>query len=515
MEKESILLLFPEATDIQIKAFIKYQDKFNLTLENLKCLNPNCNQMKKWFNTTKGFAHTCGNQECQIITKEMRYKTGSDKAKQTFLTKYGVSNPSQLESVKIAKKETCLKNSGFDHNMKNPDHIKKREKTSLIKYGVSNPSKLESVKSKLRSKPFKHQSHIFNLNDWNNPVVWKRFINDDFKFDYVSACLYFNCKPVACYNQLKKLKIYFKKWNNTSLYEKHICEFVKTIIPNDTIQENIRIPNINEIDIFIPDKRIAIEYNGIYWHSYCPNHATSRNQSDLNYCKNRHLYKTNECLKQDIRLFHIFENEWLNPNKQLIWKSILENALGKSIRLGARKCELKSVPKKDIRHFLEENHLQGYGVSPIAYGLYYKNELVSLMTFASGKGRMDSKTDWELVRFCNKRGYNIQGAASRLLKAFRTKYPGSIKSYANRRWSDGNLYRQLGFQELGISAPNHFYWLDNILDLKSRQKFQKHKQSNILINFDQNKRAIENMINSGYKIIWDSGNYVFILKKEE
>jgi hypothetical protein len=275
-------------------------------------------------------------------------------------------------------------------------------------------------------------------------------------------------------------------------------------VKNDRIQLKGK-----EIDFYLPFYKIGIEINGLYWHSYNAKTKIIKRKDEYKYSHNQ---KTDACQAEGIQLFHIFENECYS--KLEIWKSVIVNALGKSKRLGARKCILKPVPKKDIRPFLEENHLQGYANSPIAYGLYYEDELYSLMTFASGKGRMDKNTDWELIRFCNKKGYNVQGAASRLLKAFRADHPGSIKSYANRRWSNGNLYRALGFKELGISEPNHFYWHlnDSSLHLHARQSFQKHKQSNKLEIFDPNKTALDNMIINRYTILWDSGNYNFILE---
>ena len=67
-------------------------------------------------------------------------------------------------------------------------------------------------------------------------------------------------------------------------------------------------------------------------------------------------------------------------------------------------------------------------------GLYFNDELLSLMTF--GKSRFSKNTEWELLRFCNKLGYHIPGAAGKLLKYFEKNWhPMSLISYADRRWS--------------------------------------------------------------------------------
>jgi hypothetical protein len=173
----------------------------------------------------------------------------------------------------------------------------------------------------------------------------------------------------------------------------------------------------------------------------------------------------------------------------------------------ARKCEIKEVDSKASKEFQEENHIQGAVNSKFNLGLYFENELVSLMTF--GKCRFDKKHEWELLRFCNKLGYHIPGGASRLLKFFEKNYkPKSLVSYADRRWSQGKVYEKLGFTFSHASAPNYWYWKDAQY-LESRIKYQKHKLKNLLEAFDENKTEVENMKANGYNRIFDCGNLVY------
>lgn len=153
------------------------------------------------------------------------------------------------------------------------------------------------------------------------------------------------------------------------------------------------------------------------------------------------------------------------------------------------------------------NHIQGGVHSSINLGLYYDDELISLMTFS--KPRFNKKYEWELVRFCNKIGYHVPGAASRLLKHFERQYnPKSIISYADRRWSKGNLYSKIGFKQVSTSKPNYWYIVDG--ELESRVKYQKHKLNSILEHFDSSKSEWENMKDNGYNRIFDCGNLVFL-----
>ncbi|MCQ2209139.1 MAG: hypothetical protein MJZ34_02495 [Paludibacteraceae bacterium] len=249
-----------------------------------------------------------------------------------------------------------------------------------------------------------------------------------------------------------------------------------------------------ELDIYLPKQQIAIEFDGLYWHS----------NIDPNY----HVNKTNACEARGIHLFHIFENEWLDPIKRNIWKSVLTNALGLSKHVYARQCEIHQVTigSKD---FLVENHLQGHCISSINYGLYLNDELVSLMTF--GKSRFDSNYDYELLRFCCKKGLTVIGGASKLLKHFRADYPGTIVSYANRRWSKGHLYETLGFTKCGITEPNYYFTKD-CYTLLSRYTCMKQKLPGLLGDaFNKNLTAYQNMVTNGYRIVYDCGNIKYIL----
>lgn len=116
------------------------------------------------------------------------------------------------------------------------------------------------------------------------------------------------------------------------------------------------------------------------------------------------------------------------------------------------------------------------------------------MTF--GKPRFNKNYEWEMIRFCNKRNYNVVGAASKLLKYFISVYkPKSIISYADAKYSNGNLYKKIGFTYIGKSSPNYFYFKNN--KILGRIQCQKHKLNNILENFDENKTEIQNMVENG------------------
>ncbi|QPX63106.1 putative homing endonuclease [Campylobacter phage F336] len=273
-----------------------------------------------------------------------------------------------------------------------------------------------------------------------------------------------------------------------SSFEKEMSELLGNYIEND-----YSILGDKELDFYLPDHNLAIECNGDYWHS-------ESNGKDKNY----HLDKTERCKEKGIQLLHIFESSWIE--KKEIWTSIINNKLGKSNKIMARKCVIKEVPKTEEKEFLDINHLQGFTGSSICYGLYYQDELVCLMSF--GKPRFTGKYDWELIRLCTKKNTNVIGGASKLLSYFHKNNKGSLISYSDRLYSDGSIYLKLGFTFSHYSSPGYYYFKNN--KTHSRQQFMKHKLKDKLERFDPNLTESENMKVNGYNRVWDCGQGVWV-----
>lgn len=263
-----------------------------------------------------------------------------------------------------------------------------------------------------------------------------------------------------------------------------------------------------ELDI-LTDK-FAVEYDGQTFHSFGINsHPPLNNfkQEDSN-C---HLEKTELCEAEGVQLFRIFSSEWID--KSDIWKSILMSKMNATNRIFARKCEVKGVNNSVARSFVEKNHLQGHVNASINIGLFYNDELVSLMTFGKvRRSKWKGDKNYELYRFCTKLNMTVVGGGSKLIKYFERKYqPNLLMSYANRRWSQGNVYEKLGFEFKYNTKPNYFYFKGgDDAKLLSREQFQKHKLSDKLNVFDPNLTETENMYNNGYRKIYDCGNKVFV-----
>lgn len=393
---------------------------------------------------------------------------------------------------------------------KNVDKEEQKNKNKKISNSVNifnSTLSSEEKSEKYRNKELRYTSYSNFENLFSNLtllVTEKEF----YKRRYIDV----KCKKCSNTWQITKSTAYCRvECKKCNPYKKHKqqSELFNTINEkiNFKAKENSKSLLLNkEIDILIEDYNLAIEFNGLLPHSSGNSKVHYYNRKiDTNY----HLIKTELCEEKEFQLFHIFEDEYVNLTKRKIWLSMINNKLNLNDRIFARKCSIELVNTKDKNLFLEQNHLQGSCNSKINIGLYYNKELVQLITF--GKSRFNKNIEYELIRLCSKINFNIIGGASKLLKYFELNYkPKSLISYANRRWSTGSLYDKLGFTFINNSKPNHFYFKVNDNVLIPRTQFMKHKLKDKLEFFDENISGIQNMLNNNYRIIYDSGNKVYI-----
>lgn len=271
--------------------------------------------------------------------------------------------------------------------------------------------------------------------------------------------------------------------------------FVQSLGVKTIHNKHLIIPP-HEIDIAVPDAKVAIEYNGLWFH-------TEEAGKDRRY----HLAKTEACEAIGWRLLHVLEDEW--KFKRPIVESRIANLLGFSRRkIGARACTLVKLSHSEHMDFMNRNHIQGGHAASAAYGLKYGDEIVASMTFSVPRmaiGNLDA--GYELLRFASALWTNVPGAASRLLAAFRSEHPGEpVLSYADRRWSIGGIYEQLGFTKLRVSEPS--YWYVDHLKRFHRSNFVRHK---IVSGPEDTRTEAEIMASRGFSRLWDCGTLVYRL----
>lgn len=298
--------------------------------------------------------------------------------------------------------------------------------------------------------------------------------------------------------KIRESNSYERKIKKISKEEHTLFEYVSSIYSGEIIQSNRSILNGKELDLYIPDIKLAIEYNGLYSHQYRPTEIKESLIKDRTY----HLNKTIDCKKKGIQLLQFYSDEWLNKNE--IVKSIISSKMNLNEKIFARNCEKIIIDTFTKNHFLNQNHIQGEDKSKIKLGLSYKNELVCLMTFT--KSRFNKNYIWELSRFSNKIGISVVGGFSRLMKWFRENYDGNIVSYADRRYSNGNVYIRNGFSLIKINSPSYYYVDKNYNQRYNRMKFQKK----LIGAYDCTE--FEKAREMGYNKIFDCGTICFGLE---
>ena len=296
-----------------------------------------------------------------------------------------------------------------------------------------------------------------------------------------------------------------KCFNNVSSGEQEMFEFVRDALPAGTLilQSNRKEIYPYELDIFVPALKVAIEFNGTYWHS------------ELYKRKDSHVKKQKKCLQNGIQLIQVTEHAWTNHKQKV--KGMLRAKLGVcSERVFARKCEVREVSKAAADKLLNDVHMQGTTRASLRLGLYQADRLLGVMTF--GRPRFTKGRDWELIRLCFAHDVVVVGGSGKLWKHFERNHLGpdeSVVTYANLMWSLGCVYERLGFELERASEPGYvWYCKKNLRPPLQRYKTQKHKLGELLGDvFDKKKTEIENMHNAGYVRVYDCGNLVFGYRK--
>lgn len=291
--------------------------------------------------------------------------------------------------------------------------------------------------------------------------------------------------------------------SGSSVQEKKLYNHIRRLCDKYgyTIQKGNRaILEGMEIDIFIPELKLGIEFNGSYWHSAI--------YKDKNY----HYNKSYNCAKQGYRLIHIFDYElWdrddvilnyiddiINPNKKVI---------------NARDCVIKILSTDEVKEFLERNHIQGYTQSQINLGLSYKGKNVGVMTFS--RPRFSGNADCELIRLCFEHGVIVNGGAQKLFKYAVASFKGvnSIITYCDISKFTGGIYHKLGFEFNGITEPN-YKWVSTSKK-QSLSRYQTTKSSLIAKGLgDINESEDDIMSDMGYYKVYDCGNSRYIWKRD-
>ena len=413
----------------------------------------------------------------------------------TSMSLYGVINNAQTPAALAAHKELYLDAGRVAKITEHTKSIKlerygsetynnreKAEGTCLEKYGFKNTWSLTAEKQNPNLELLRDKNKLADL----FPRMSVQEIADAYKFHAQTVYHYLNKHGFRePYKSTFEQEIIFYL---NSLGITHILTNKRTIIGK-------------ELDIYLPDHNLAIEYNGIWWHHDKIPHIT----------KSYHRDKFIECEKKGIELFTIFSDSW--EKKKDIWKNKIKSKLGLiTEKVYARNTTIIELTSADTRVILDNNHVQGYSTSQYCYGLTYNNEIIAVMTFSNkraGIGKDRGPDTYELVRYVTSK--TVIGGASKLLKNFiKTRLPFSVYSYSDNQYSVGNLYKTLGFTLEKDNLAGYKYYDPTEKKVYHRFNFAKH----ILIKhgFDPSKTEFEIMNERGFLRIWDCGTRTWVLR---
>jgi hypothetical protein len=402
--------------------------------------------------------------ENPLLSKQIK-----DKAKQTNKERYGAEYVLQSKEGQLTFKQTCLEKYGVTNPLQSTTIKTKRKNNNQIKYGVDNPSQLNLLPDtllKLKNCDWLYTQHI---------ILKKSLLR-------ISNELCCNDLTVGNYlhNHNIPTQIY-----SISIGESEVSQFITS--HNIQIEHNNRtIISPLELDLYIPTHNLAIEYCGLYWHS------DTHSRIDNNYHKRKH----DLCANKGIQLITIFEDEWQQKQEQV--KQKLLSLLNKDNRnsVYARKTHIVLVSNKNKQLFFENNHIQGNGPGSINIGLEYEGTLVACMSF------IKQKEQHYLNRYAT--SCRVPGGFSKLLKYFQHNYEWKkVISFADLRWSNGNLYEKTGWKLDSVLPPDYSYIRNN--ERIHKFNYRRKNLPRLLEHFNLELSERENCNNNGILRIWDCG----------
>lgn len=436
------------------------------------------------------------------------------KAKETWKNNLGVDNPFKSKEVREKIKETNLRKYGTECVLSSNDIRKKIKETNIKKYGVDHVSKSKVVMDKIVKSQINTNWNTrlsFDIIELSTAENFCNFlINKKFKLNrkptIKDISLSLNISLTSAYNYVKYYKAEEYVIHNSSTLEIMFKDFLDKYSIN-YIQHDRQQIKPKELDFYIPKANLAIEINDTASHNSTKHYLKEELVSEY-----YHFNKTQLAKEKGIHLIHIFEYEMMNSDKYNKIINYIKSILDiDTTRVYARNCNIKEISTKEAREFLDTHHFQNYASSSIKLGLYYKDELVEVMTF--GKPRFNKNYEYELIRLCTSSSYKVIGGSQKLFKYFLNKYnPKSIISYCDISKFTGDVYNALGFTLVENTKPN-YVWTNYEATLP-RYLTQKHKLKEMFNDLSDDYTEDSAMMSHGYVKIYDCGNAKYEFKRD-
>ena len=413
-----------------------------------------------------------------------------DKVKATNLERYGVEYPIQSDIIMSKIKSTNMERYGFEYALQSEIIKDKFKITNLERYGFEYAIQSKIIKDKAKKTnmerygvEYSTQSHLLdNIHLMKSQEFW-----DEFK-DYNEIVDYF--RDIVVFTTMR----YYTRKYRPDLVNDGLISYPHRIINNFLTELNIEfvintkeIITPKELDIFIVNHKLAIEVNGIYWHS-------EKQGRDNNY----HLNKVNQCELKDITLLQFTDYDILN--KTNIVFSMIKAELSLNEIINTTDTQIVDIDDILAETFYNDNCLQGYIEAEIHKGLTYNNELVAVISLTK------LSNENYFINYANKLNYNVIDSFQKLVK--NSGCIGKLIYHVDRNYSSGKFYEDNNWHLESIIPPNYYYTND-YENLYHQTTIQKDKLEELLETYDDNLSELENMVANGYDVFWDCGTKVY------
>jgi len=477
---------FSDSEKIQHAVYAKYGVTNVSHLDNVKDIisKKNTENASSRMAKTKATVQQLYNADWYSKTPKWKEKTIA-----TNNMKFDADWTFQSKAIQDQIKETNLERYGADNPSKNVDVINKIATTKQEQYGDPKFNNTKKTKQTMNDRFGCHSQQTHwnksTLDIMQNDTLLKDFVLDK---TITQAADELGVAPTTLRNTLqsKDIDFYIKRKNQYETFISDILDYHNI----NYITSDRKILNPKELDFVLPDHNIAIECNGIFWHSELMGKG-----------RNYHIDKTLACQHNGIQLIHIWDYQI--DSKLTIVNSMINHLIGKTQnRISARQTTIVEIGSNDYYNFLNDNHLQGPVYSSTRIGLEFNGKLVAVM----GAGKSRFKTDeYEMHRLAFLNNHLVIGGASKLFKhLLNMEVAPTIISYANQDHSTGGIYDTLGFKQVGMSGPTYQYFKNR--KVENRIKYQKHKLASLLEHYDASLSEWKNMQNDGFNRFWTTGN---------
>ena len=409
------------------------------------------------------------------------YATRNEKSRKTNIEKYGVDNVAKNEDIKNKIKQTNLKKYGGIAPACNEEVKNKQRNTIIKKYGSFD---------NMPGPKASHEKFIKYRNTLSEELGLEWIDQNEFRGKYDGKPIYYTFKCNKCgaifkddfHSGLPICRNCNPTLNGSSSQEEDIYRFITSVYTGTVIRHDRNVLNGKELDFYFPDLKVAIEYNGTYWHGYRKDTTLS-----LAEFKRKIEEKRLICESKDIRLITIDEADYVD--RPDVFNRFIQDTICPRKRVFARNCIIKEIDTDTARKFCEYYHVNGFKGGYKKLGLFYNDELLTVAIF--GK---HPKYENECIRLAYKTGYDVVGGWAKIVKHFGKKF----LHYVNLKYFRGENKTGCGYR---------FYIKKKLV---YRQQVQKKYLKNYCNNIDESLSDFQNCLMNNGIAIFDVGNDIRI-----